>query len=405
MTAILTTDEWIEISHQLEQHHAIFYKLWQMGKPVFTDSIETAAVQFDQDGSWIDFLFNPEFWNSLSLYEKTFVISHECLHVILNHGIRTIDSENRDKANKALDIVVNHMLVRCFGFDRSKITTADDLCWVDTIFKNHPQKDSIPDNESFEFYVQLIPDNPCLVLDDHSFMGRNWDDVIEKVGEGLSPEQREAMKGFLNQHGCPKAGTGEGYWTTLDISEVPKKRKWETIIKKWSKKYLKDDCEDKEQWARIGRRYSLLPNELFLPTEVEDDHFKKDRLPVFFFLDTSGSCYGFKERFFKAALSLPKEKFDIRLFCFDTKVQETSLESRKIYGGGGTAFNIIENHIQQIMNSENITYPEAVFLITDGFGSSVTPKHPDRWYWFLTPYNSKFYIPQSSKIFELKDFE
>src|SRR3546814_18475794 len=52
--------------------------------------------------------------------------------------------------------------------------------------------------------------------------------------------------------------------------------------------------------------------------------------------------------------------------------------------GGGTRFDIIEKNIQKIMGIEKSAYPEGVFLITDGVGSSVTPEFPDRWHWFLT---------------------
>ena len=31
-------------------------------------------------------LINPKFWDSLNYYNKAFVIAHECLHIILNHG-------------------------------------------------------------------------------------------------------------------------------------------------------------------------------------------------------------------------------------------------------------------------------------------------------------------------------
>jgi hypothetical protein len=111
---------------------------------------------------------------------------------------------------------------------------------------------------------------------------------------------------------------------------------------------------------------------MFLPSdmEIEDDNDEKTRIKVYFYLDTSGSCWGLKDRFFAAALSLPDDRFDIRLFCFDTTVQETTLESRKIYGGGGTSFSILEAHIQKEIKEKG-EYPEAVFVITDGYAATV----------------------------------
>ncbi len=233
------------------------------------------------------------------------------------------------------------------------------------------------------------------------------EEIIGRMDESLTPEEKESIQSFVekNYGDEQKAGTGTGSWTFIKVEQRTAKRKWETVIKNWSLKYLRQDIQDKEQWAIRNRRYVALPDDMFLPTEIEEENYDKDRLPVFFFMDTSGSCYGYKERFFSAALSLPKDRFDVRLFCFDTKVKETTLESGRIYGGGGTYFHIIEGHIRRVMAEEGIAYPEAVFLITDGWGDPVKPLHPDRWFWFMTPYNSSMYIPQESQKFQLKDFE
>jgi hypothetical protein len=136
--------------------------------------------------------------------------------------------------------------------------------------------------------------------------------------------------------------------------------------------------------------------------EIEDINLVKDKIDVYFFMDTSGSCLYLKDRFFQAARSLDPKRFNIRLFCFDTVVHETTIESRKIYGGGGTCFRIIENFIQQ--QKKDGSYPDAVWVITDGYGTNVSPEKPDRWYWFVSDFGTEHYIPQKSKRFLLKDF-
>ena len=423
----ISAEEWFSISNSLEKHHALFYQCWQMGRPFLTKAVQTAGVRFNKKGEYIEFLFNPEYWAHLTEYERLFVISHECLHVVLNHGVRTVSSEDKERTNKSLDIVVNHLLTRSFGFDRALIEDANDLCWTDTIF---PGK-LVPDNESFEYYYLRMPESLtskiCRILDDHSKLsedmsdneGKGWEKIIKKLDEQLTPEEKETIQKAVEKHfqngeegkeegkenGGKRAGAGTGGWTFIKVPKFTRKRKWETVIKKWSLKYIRDDIEDKEQWARLHRRFNLLPSNLFLPSEMEDETQEKTKLPVFLFLDTSGSCYGYKDRFFQCGASLPKDRFNVRLFCFDTAVQETTLESGKIYGGGGTAFDIIEEHIQKLMKTEGIAYPEAVFLITDGMGSSVNPQHSLRWYWFLTPYNDKSYIPKESHVYELRDYE
>jgi hypothetical protein len=258
----ISRDEWFAISSALEEHHAVFYKVWQMGKPHFTEEIETAAVQFDDVGEFIYFHFNPKFWDSLDFYNKLFVICHESLHVILNHGIRTreIERVNRGACNAALDVVVNHALLRSFGFEREKIINQEKLCWIDTVFAG--RKPLPPDDEMYEFYYNLFekvcgdggrgdgsegdgdPDqmggmsNGQGTVDDHSFMGKSgdeWGKVIDKLQEGLSDEEKNSLKKMVEKHfqkGVTpkealnqKAGTGTGGQWVLPTSPRSRRRR------------------------------------------------------------------------------------------------------------------------------------------------------------------------------------
>jgi hypothetical protein len=412
---MITLADWMAISLQLEDHHALFYELWHMGRPYFTDEIETAAVRFADGGDFVEFIFNPDYWNNLTPYERLFVICHECLHVVLNHGIRTTKNEDAPRINTALDIVVNHLLITSFGFDRSRIRDEDVLCWTDTTFKDDPNVEKIPTNESYEYYYQKIPESlkiEVFTVDDHSFLKGDIDKIIEKLDNRLTPEEKETVKDIIKKHFVSdetatqeQGGCGYGGWSFVKVESVGPKRKWESVILKWSQKYIKEGLDEHEQWARIARRFELLPSDIFLPSEMEDESKDYDRIPIHLYMDTSGSCIKYKERFFRAAMSLPKDRFVVRLFCFDTKVEETTLASRKIYGGGGTAFDIIERNIQKIIRSEKSAYPEGVFLITDGMGSPVTPQHSERWHWFLTRRASTNYIPDKCKIYKLDNFE
>ena len=430
----ITNDEWMEISYELEQHHAVFYKVWQMGKPLFDESIPTACVQFDKQGNFVVFRFNPEFWKSLDLKNKLFVICHEALHIVLNHGARAKDANiNHAAANAAMDIVVNHLLARSFGFVRSEITNGENYCWVDTVFRD---KKPMPlDNMSFEHYYNLFdkfygdgkPDGSNgapVTVDDHQGLGStSWKEVIEELNDSLSDEEKEGLKTTIQKHFQSdekqdasqslnsmlnsKAGFGTGGIWTFVNGKKKKKHKWETIIKKWAIKQIKFDDHEVEQWVRENRRMNTLSRSLMLPSdyEVHDRCQNENKIDVWFYLDTSGSCWNLKDRFFNAAESLPEHRFKVRLFCFDTQVVETTLESKKVYGGGGTCFKIIENSINATIAKESCKYPSAVWIITDGYGTMVNPLHPDRWNWFLTEGGARNYIPKKSQIFDLKDFE
>jgi predicted metal-dependent peptidase len=430
----ITNEEWFEISSALEPHHAVFYKVWQMGKPIFNEEISTAAVQFDEEGKFVLFYFNPKFWKSLDLYNRLFVICHEALHIVLNHGIRSKDDKiNRQACNTAMDIVVNHTLIRNFGFERNKITNGEEYCWVDTVFKDHETLP--PSNNQFEFYYNLFEKfygdgnmgdgegGGPKTVDDHESMGEksgNWNKFIDQLNNGLSDEEKESLKSTVDKHfqkeppkndnsnlNSPAGSNTGGLWTFASAKKYKKIRKWETVIKKWAQKRIIESYRDVEQWARTNRRMTLLPKEMILPSEMEVDErdYVENKIDVWFFLDTSGSCWTLKDRFFAAAESLPEKRFNVRLFCFDTNVQETNLKERKIYGGGGTSFSIIEQYIQRTMQNENVKYPNAVWILTDGYGNQVKPLHPEKWHWFLTDGGVKNYIDEKSNVFSLKDFE
>jgi hypothetical protein len=405
---VLSNEDYFSISRELDAHHSLFYAMWEMGKPVFDESVGTAGVRFDKTGEFLEFAFAPSFWQELTPYGRLFVLAHEFLHVILNHGVRATGGKEKERANRTLDVVVNELLVSKFGFDRSQVPDDDKYCWVDTVFPSQ----NLPKGESYEFYYNRHPKTQTITitLDNHNGMlgGGAAGKIIDNLDGLLSPEEKASLRDTLEKHfegedeGGNLAGTESGgHWTFVSPGPVVKKRKWETVIKKWSRKYDRPDFKDVEQWARINRRFVGLSADLMLPTEMEVDHEIEGKIDVWFFLDTSGSCAHLATRFFKAALSLDPKRFNIQLFCFDTKVYPTTLESKKVYGFGGTAFAPIETYIKSHCDGK---YPLAVFLITDGYGNAVHPAFPERWYVFLTTGN-KYYFPPQSNIFNLKDYE
>src|SRR5689334_2296521 len=76
-------EEELMLARSLRSRHAIFNKFWSISRPYFSNALPTAGVYFNKNGECVDFLVNPEFWEPLSLEEKSFVAAHECLHVLL----------------------------------------------------------------------------------------------------------------------------------------------------------------------------------------------------------------------------------------------------------------------------------------------------------------------------------
>lgn len=432
----MNTTEYFEILRELDTRHGVFYHLWDMGNPVFTDSVPTAGVRLDDNGECLEFLLNKDFWDSQNLEQKIFILCHECMHVALNHGYRLFKNakDNRDfiKMNLATDVVINHTLVNKFKMDRGVIDPDNKYCWLDTVFT---EEDNVKPGKSSDYYYNRITnkkadESSASTVDDHSCMGNgdesdstdggdepsNMEDILKELDERLGDEEKdflneaieknEALDNKKGDGGSKEAGSSPGnIFHQVDTRKVKKKRKWESVIKKWANQFLVEKDKDELQWARTNRRMHLISPDLFLPSEmeVEEVETEKKRIEVWFFQDTSGSCSGYRQRFFDAAKSLPEDKFDIKMHCFDTRVYETTTESGKLYGFGGTTFDCIERYI--LKHTKDGEYPKAVFIITDGYGNTVLPKVPQNWYWFITPGGSTSYVHNKSHKFDLADYE
>lgn len=408
----LNYEEFFAMSRLLESHHAVFYQLWELGKPYFTRDIKTAAVSFDKEGACVLFMFNPDFWKSLDDNQKCFIISHECMHVLLNHGKRSVDiaKTQRHGCNVAMDIVINESLIKQFDFSQNEVDPENKYCWLNTIY---PDNKTILPNENYEYYFNRLPsdlkNSKQILVDIHDFFeGEGSEKIFERLNDSLSDAEKEEINKILNKikdiKEAGKDGTGE---FQLMPKYSLKKKKWESVIKKWTLSMLKNDFDFFDHWARTNRRMAELPGEVILPNEMELQEKDEDsRIPLYFFLDVSGSCSHLAERFWKAASSIPKESFDKRLFSFNTAVEEVNEQDRKMKVGGGTRFDILEHRIQQDLKSGKLKrYPPAVFVITDGYGNQIKPQKAEKWHWFLTEYHYKSYIPKESKMYELKNFE
>jgi hypothetical protein len=245
------------------------------------------------------------------------------------------------------------------------------------------------------------------MIDDHSqYQGEpdQVQDFIEKSIEDLTAEGKEEFKDKILEK--INAGNAPGNISTIlnKKKRIPK-RKWETVIENW---VIKSMCRKyTDSWIYDDPRYNELnkTNNTTLPSYVWRPDDKRNKIDVLLFQDTSGSCKSLAKRFFAAAGTIPPDRFNVKMCCFDTKVYPTSLKSGKLYGFGGTSFYVLEEYIQaQIANKKMKRYPSAIFVITDGYGDEIVPKYPKRWHWFLNT-NYTNCIHPLCNIYDLSKFE
>jgi len=248
----LSSKEYLDILIKLQNFHTVFYKMWELGNISFSKDLKTAGILFNTEGECVEFKFNPDFWDQLSEYQRLFIICHECLHVILNHGYRLVSTHplNRPVANIAADIVDNHILLDSFDFNREELGgLSKELCFIDTIFGENYKELRIEENGSMEYYFNKLKDNAIKIecfstIDEHGIMNGEGADkgdseegsdsekdsgssknnipdyskLFEKLGNSLTNEEKQELKKAIKTHdegtkpGSKLAGTGIGKW-------------------------------------------------------------------------------------------------------------------------------------------------------------------------------------------------
>jgi predicted metal-dependent peptidase len=417
MSERLPYSEYQKILNSLVYHHAVFYQFWRLVKPSYSEEIDTACVSFNNDGKCVDFLINKDFWSSISEEKKKFVICHECMHVINSHGKRINKKfqQHADQANCAMDIVVNESLVKYFNFNKKEIDPDEEYVWFDKFFKNDP---SILKDNSFEYYLNKIiekniqmPSSGNHLINSHEGL-EIPKEFAQQIVNALSDEEADVLKNIAERAEQGKkqessgkiAGTrGGDLVKTLEKKPIKTKTKWETIIKKFERSFGKEET-DETHWLAKDRRMHNLNFNIFLPSEIEYEVRKtnKDKIKTYFFMDSSGSCEGLAQRFFDAANSIDRNKFDVEYYCFDTSVYKVSLKDRKLYGFGGTSFRCISDFIYKTKKETPF-----VWVLTDGWGDYANiPEHQEqKWSWFITKDGNNRYLPKNSKVYNLENFE
>lgn len=400
-----TEQEFMSISKALESHHEIFSQLWLLGKPTITTSIDSAAVAWNKDGECVQFLFNPDFMDKLTVEDVCFVVAHECSHVILGHGKR-LAGLHGDIGNIAADIAINELLLRGFGFKVSNwLMHTFGLCTIQSIFKDRAGQ--IEKNREFEYYYReimkdakvqsLIAGSGIKTLDYHGSIPVDVPMEIKEIIEGLCQEDAENLKEQIKGQGNDSPAA---QW--IEATLKPKaKEDWRKVIQNWTIKEFR--TRNKTQWKRTDRRFIDIQRRnprLIIPSIGPIDNRFGERIDMVFFMDVSASCYHEAQAFFAAAKTIPDDKFVIDAKAFDTNIIPINLDDTKLPHGGGTWFHHLETYCLS-----KPQYPSVVFVLTDGGGSDVTPKYPERWHVFLTPFGSRQNFKGVTNFHEFRDFD
>jgi predicted metal-dependent peptidase len=394
------------IKEELKAYHPIFSYFFGMSYVDWDKTIPTACIEFDREsGAPLGYKINPVFFDGLNDITKKFVIIHETLHVILNHGYRSrgLDKQyNSSDINKAMDIVINHMIVNNFGIVRSQINDWEKWCWVDTVF-DEPLATNLSDKLSFQTYLRYMKENetnsPENTGDHSNLPGFDIKGDVEKMveeaientsgigGEGNEEEYnstvREAEQKFREGENN-NYGVGGNFSIRIGkklTTSVKPSQKWVEVVKTLSGRGKDKDLN----WAKRHRNHTLLPRDIILPKEDVGENFGRKR-KIIVYVDVSYSCKDLFEYFHSVARSIPKKWFKMQSNVFSNNVIEVDYNKHIDVIHAGT-------NIQAVIDDANdINQIDHVFVITDmEFDESALNN-------IKLPKNWSFFYPEKADI-------
>jgi hypothetical protein len=435
-----------EIKQFFKDDHFLFYCYYSViDTTIIDESLSaSAAISFikKEDGSIQKTLvINPDFQKNLSFYDWRFIITHEMLHLLLEHPKRYFVNKAiyqtvlnfGDIFNIAADISVNHLSTDMFDINRNEMTNWKDYCWVETIFHTIPGLESIKSGETTEYYLDLLMKNSNTIeipsIQNHdgwSSSGQEgaeegdastrsdnlsefdinqmFDDITEKFVSEVARELRKPIPYVrqllqeIRQDSDMGDGNGNGgifgYGTSsfrstlkraterlLGLDKVPKMREAWTELFKTVKKRAGFDEELEESWSRTDRRFISIMNQsdILLPTEYEIESKGKMKLAIF--VNTGKYCSRYIDSFKKLIASIPKDTISYKLYAFSSKVHEANDINDLHFTGGGAYISCVE----KFLKNNGTHYPDAVLVVTDPtFYDTVSPQYPERWFFCLT---------------------
>lgn len=349
-----------------------------------SESIETLGVRV-KNGR-ITLGYNPKFFASLEESERTFVLIHEMMHVLLHHCTHRSSGDLRRarKENVAMDLAINCMIPEEVGvkMPRFKEDVGDKK--KGEILGLLPSMFGFKDGLSYEQYLALLdkkfPDDTIILI---PMQGDGDQDGSMVISE-------KCPLGKIIKHRIDESH-GEGYdedafiddYVRNVVENIERNHNWGHLGAN-AIEMVKKAQEQPLNWGDI-LRLKLGP---FLSFQKEpsrrrwNKHYGKPFLgnttksvePVAVYADTSGSVGSADLSRFIVEIERIANYTGVYLWSFDTDVKDPdeevlftrrSIDSIEFKGRGGTCFAPVFEHARSKQISQ-------VVVLTDGFADAVS---------------------------------
>lgn len=376
----------------LEEYPDLFSKIVDRGICKLDDSGELKYIDINICPDFFELIL-PNTWLELIEEEQKFFIIHSLLHIIYEHHKRSIIDI---KFQMACDMVINDILIDKFRFSVD-IIFRHNLISYELLKKLYPNV-NILRGQNVEYYFKFFNNNTKLLtvdnskfIDDANSMQRNNKKYNISNTDNSLKDIQDNINEFLDNgydRGLIKSPNEISYIKFMK-TEHPN---WRHFFNKALKQTIRKELiKIDEHWDNRNRRYELLDNTFFLPSDkllTELDF----AVNIWIFHDISDSCINQLDYYFNLikTINIPNN-VKMEYFYFNTKVIKAN---NKIPIGGGTDFNCIKRYIKT--NSRHTIYP---WIITDGKGGYIDIDNPKEWFWFLIgDKTTEEYLPKNTNI-------
>lgn len=364
--------------------------IMRLGTLVETTAVPTAAVKVV--GDRVRLLFNPEFLDSLRIGELAGILIHEAFHVIFAHPKRVLhirSDVDRHLYLLACEAVINDIIHAFF----SKAILPGDPVTGTMLVGADVHERCVED--VFEMLCTAFLSGRLLLagchaeggLDDHGIwltdeasddgthVARNWDEDSDGLVRTVVSRARSDDLYGSSKLGAPR---------------MAKACRPPRSLEEYLKESLSRPLRLAMEWTRPNAKAIAVYPQIVLPRY----ECTPPRVNILLAIDASGSI---SNDFLSISLAIARQPLAsarVTLISFDTEAYEVDESGPVLRGGGGTDAEAVERYIHEQLP----TYPEQVFVFTDGFFKRPWLAHPERWIWILPPSGVASAIPYGGHV-------
>jgi len=348
-----------------------FFSYLVMNLKIVKDNENCESCSVDGKGN---LYYNSKWVNKLDFENLKSVITHECLHLVLEHFQRRENKEH-EVYNIATDLVINAILINNnFRLPQGLVPYNNNFEFKDTKGNILFTIEDLDKKSADEVYNELMKhqkkkdekDSICLVgksrFDKHIYNKKGKGNGKDEQKE--NQENKKKWKKIFSEASVYAKNQGKlpsGIDRLIDIV-LNEKVSWKHILYK----YITNEIMTDFSYNRPSRRSRATG--IFMPS------IKKENIEIVIAIDTSGSI-GQEELsdFLSEIVGIAKSfsNIDMKIIICDSEIQDVfevkngsidTIMNLKICGGGGTSHIPIYNYVK-----ENLPNTKFIINFTDGY--------------------------------------